>query len=101
MPPWTITAAGSRGCGGLADAVRWSAYGILLLIAGATAAAVSFATRAGLEAHHEMVALAASDGRPAKLYRPLGGMALFRVRLVCRRAGHAVRSPVLPGRQRA
>lgn len=42
---------------GLADAVRFSAYGILLLIAGATAAAVSFATRAGLEAHHEMVAL--------------------------------------------
>ncbi|MES2472415.1 MAG: hypothetical protein V4601_06190 [Pseudomonadota bacterium] len=41
----------------LADAVRWSAYGILLLIAGATAAAVSFATRAGLDAHHEMVAL--------------------------------------------
>src|SRR5215475_359427 len=41
----------------LADAVRYSAYGILLLIAGATAAAVSFATRAGLEAHHEMVAL--------------------------------------------
>jgi cell division transport system permease protein len=42
---------------GLADAVRWSAYAILLLIAGATAAAVSFATRAGLDAHHEMVAL--------------------------------------------
>ncbi len=42
---------------GLADAVRWSAYGILLLIAGATAAAVSFATRAGLDAHHEMVEL--------------------------------------------
>ena len=42
---------------GLTDAVRWSAYGILLLIAGATAAAVSFATRAGLDAHHEMVAL--------------------------------------------
>jgi cell division transport system permease protein len=41
----------------LADTVRWSAYAILLLIAGATAAAVSFATRAGLEAHHEMVAL--------------------------------------------
>jgi cell division transport system permease protein len=41
----------------LADAVRYSAYGILLLIAGATAAAVSFATRAGLIAHHEMVAL--------------------------------------------
>lgn len=42
---------------GVTDAVRFSAYGILLLIAGATAAAVSFATRAGLEAHHEMVAL--------------------------------------------
>src|ERR1700744_5485551 len=42
---------------GLADAVRFSAYGILLLIAGATAAAVSFATPAGLGAHHEMVAL--------------------------------------------
>jgi len=42
---------------GIADTVRYSAYGILLLIAGATAAAVSFATRAGLDAHHEMVAL--------------------------------------------
>jgi cell division transport system permease protein len=42
---------------GLAEAITWSAYGILLLIAIATAAAVSFATRAGLEAHHEMVAL--------------------------------------------
>ena len=41
---------------GLADAVRYSAYGILLLIAGATAA-VSFATKAGLDAHHEMVSL--------------------------------------------
>ena len=41
----------------LTDTVRYSAYGILLLIAGATAAAVSFATRAGLEAHHEMVEL--------------------------------------------
>lgn len=43
--------------GTLADTVRYSAYGILLLIALATAAAVSFATRAGLDAHHEMVAL--------------------------------------------
>jgi cell division transport system permease protein len=41
----------------IADTVRYSAYGILLLIAGATASAVSFATRAGLAAHHEMVAL--------------------------------------------
>lgn len=43
--------------GALADTVSFSAYGILLLIAGATAAAVSFATRAGLSAHHEMVEL--------------------------------------------
>ncbi|HEY4275885.1 MAG TPA: hypothetical protein VGM68_10395 [Rhizomicrobium sp.] len=42
---------------GIADTVRYSAYGVLLLIAGATAAAVSFATRAGLDTHHEMVAL--------------------------------------------
>lgn len=41
----------------IADTVRFSAYIVLLLIAGATAAAVSFATRAGLAAHHEMVAL--------------------------------------------
>jgi cell division transport system permease protein len=41
----------------LTNTVRWSAYAILLLIAGATAAAISFATRAGLQAHHEMVAL--------------------------------------------
>jgi cell division transport system permease protein len=41
----------------LADTVRYSAYIVLLLIAGATAAAVSFATRAGLATHHEMVAL--------------------------------------------
>jgi cell division transport system permease protein len=42
---------------GLANTVVWSAYGILLLIAIATAAAVSFATRAGLDAHHEIVEL--------------------------------------------
>jgi cell division transport system permease protein len=42
---------------GLADTVVWSAYGILALIAVATAATVAFATRAGLQAHHEIVAL--------------------------------------------
>ena len=41
----------------LADALVWSAYGILALIAIATASAVAFATRAGLEAHHDIVAL--------------------------------------------
>jgi cell division transport system permease protein len=41
----------------LADTGVLSAYGILLLIAVATAAAVTFATRAGLQAHHEIVGL--------------------------------------------
>jgi cell division transport system permease protein len=41
----------------LANTIIWSAYAILALIAIATAAAVSFATRAGLEAHHDIVSL--------------------------------------------
>lgn len=41
----------------VADAVVWCAYGILALIALATASAVAFATRAGLEAHHDIVSL--------------------------------------------
>lgn len=41
----------------VADALVWCAYGILVLIAIATASTVAFATRAGLEAHHGIVAL--------------------------------------------
>ena len=41
----------------LANAVIWSAWGIMGLIALATAAAVTFATRASLAAHHEIVSL--------------------------------------------
>ena len=41
----------------LADTISWTAYAILILIAVATAASVTFATRAGLAAHHEMVSL--------------------------------------------
>jgi cell division transport system permease protein len=41
----------------LANAVIWSAWGIMGLIALATAAAVTFATRAGLAAHHDIVSL--------------------------------------------
>jgi cell division transport system permease protein len=41
----------------LAEVVIWAAYAILALIAIATAAAVTFATRAGLEAHHDIVEL--------------------------------------------
>jgi cell division transport system permease protein len=39
----------------LTRAISWSAYGVLALIALATAATVAFATRAGLEAHHKIV----------------------------------------------
>lgn len=41
----------------LANGVMWSAWGIMALIAIATAAAVTFATRASLAAHHEIVSL--------------------------------------------
>jgi cell division transport system permease protein len=41
----------------LAEVMIWSAYAILALIAIATASAVTFATRAGLEAHHDIVEL--------------------------------------------
>jgi Cell division protein len=41
----------------LAASLIWSAYGILVLIAIATASTVAFATRAGLDAHSDMVAL--------------------------------------------
>lgn len=42
---------------GLANGIVLSAYFILALIAVATASAVAFATRAGLDAHHDIVAL--------------------------------------------
>jgi cell division transport system permease protein len=41
----------------LADGIVWAAYFILALIAVATTATVAFATRAGLQAHHDIVAL--------------------------------------------
>lgn len=41
----------------MANTLIWSAYAVLALIAIATAATVAFATRAGLEAHHDIVTL--------------------------------------------
>lgn len=41
----------------LSQTLIWSAYAVLMLIAVATAATVAFATRAGLEAHHDIVTL--------------------------------------------
>ena len=49
----------------LAGSIVWSAYGILFLIAVATSAAVSFATRARLEAHKDMVGLLHQMGAQA------------------------------------
>ena len=74
--------------GALADTVRYSAYGILLLIAGATAAAVSFATRAGLSAHHEMVELLHQMGAlPSFIARMVGLMISSMVRRIRSFAG--------------
>lgn len=50
----------------LARTLVWSAYGVLFLIAIATAATVSFATRAGLDAHRDMVALLHQMGAQAR-----------------------------------
>jgi len=41
----------------LSTTLIWSAYAVLALIAVATAATVAFATRAGLQAHHDIVTL--------------------------------------------
>ena len=98
---WTITAAGSRGCSALADTVRYSAYGILLLIAGATAAAVSFATRAGLDAHHEMVALLHQMGALPGFIARTVEWHYFISALFAAAAGHAVRGAAVSGRGRA
>jgi cell division transport system permease protein len=55
-----------------ASTVVWGAAAILLLIALATAATVAFATRAGLEAHHDIVQLlhlmGAKDGFIARAF---------------------------------
>ena len=74
----------------LAQSVVWTAYGILLLIAVATAAAVSFATRAGLEAHHEMVALLHQMGARAKFISRAFEWHYFRSALAAAAAGAAL-----------
>ena len=74
----------------LAQSVVWTAYGILLLIAVATAAAVSFATRAGLEAHHEMVALLHQMGARAQFISRAFEWHYFRSALAAAAAGAAL-----------
>jgi cell division transport system permease protein len=73
----------------LAESVVWSAYGILLLIAIATAAAVSFATRAGLDAHHEMVSLLHQMGAHSRFIARAFEWHYFRAALIAAAAGAA------------
>ena len=87
--------------GAIADTVRYSAYGILLLIACATTAAVSFATRAGLDAHHEMVALLHQMGARASFIARTVEWHYFTSALVAAAAGHGVRGASVSGRRRA
>jgi cell division transport system permease protein len=74
----------------LAQSVVWTAYGILLLIAVATAAAVSYATRAGLDAHHEMVALLHQMGARAEFISRAFEWHYFRSALWAAAAGAAL-----------
>ena len=74
----------------LAQSVVWTAYGILLLIAAATAAAVSFATRAGLETHHEMVALLHQMGAHSGFIARAFEWHYFRSALIAAAAGAAL-----------
>lgn len=83
----------SRWIGRLRDLARtliWSAYGVLLLIAVATAAAVSFATRAGLDAHSEMVALLHQMGAQADFIAGAFEWHYFRAALLAAGAGAAL-----------
>lgn len=73
----------------LARTLIWSAYGILLLIAIATAATVSFATRAGLEAHSEMVALLHQMGAQSGFIARAFEWHYFRAALVAAGCGAA------------
>ncbi len=75
---------------GLAGAVVWSAWGILFLIATATVAAVSFATRAGLESHREMVEILHQMGAHANFIARIFEGHYFRASLAAAAAGAAV-----------
>jgi cell division transport system permease protein len=73
----------------LASTLVWSAYGILFLIAVATAATVAFATRAGLEAHHEMVELLHQMGARSSFVANAFEWHYFRATLLAAGAGAA------------
>ncbi|MDE2133081.1 MAG: hypothetical protein KGJ49_00605 [Alphaproteobacteria bacterium] len=74
----------------LAQSVVLTAYGILLLIAVATAATVAFATRAGLEAHSEMVTLLHRMGAHGGFIAGAFEWHYFRAALMAAAAGAAL-----------
>lgn len=73
----------------LAQTFMWSAYGILFLIAMSMAAAVSFATQAGLNAHHEMVALLHQMGATGSFIARAFEWHFFRATLIAATTGAA------------
>jgi cell division transport system permease protein len=74
---------------GLARTLVWSAYGILFLIAVATASTVAFATRAGLDAHNDMVSLLHQMGAQAGFIARAFEGHYFRATLLAAGAGAA------------
>lgn len=73
----------------LASTLVWSAYGILLLIAVATASTVAFATRAGLDAHSDMVALLHQMGAHSRFVARAFEWHYFRTTITAAGAGAA------------
>ena len=73
----------------LASTLVWSAYGILFLIAVATAATVAFATRAGLDAHSDMVALLHQMGAHSRFVARAFEWHYFRATITAAGAGAA------------
>jgi cell division transport system permease protein len=73
----------------LAQTLVWSAYGVLFLIAVATASTVAFATRAGLDAHNDMVSLLHQMGAQARFIARVFEGHYFRAALVAAGAGAA------------
>jgi cell division transport system permease protein len=78
----------------LAQTLVWSAYGVLFLIAVATAATVAFATRAGLDAHNDMVSLLHQMGAQAGFIAGAFEGHYFRAALAAAGAGAATAAAV-------
>ncbi|GAA0582010.1 cell division protein FtsX [Rhizomicrobium electricum] len=78
----------------LAQTLVWSAYGVLFLIAVATASIVAFATRAGLDAHNDMVSLLHQMGAQAGFIARVFEGHYFRAALTAAGAGAATAAAI-------